>query len=952
MFSHESLLTKAIRIGLVTALSSTAIAQNPASTSLQTRTQSGMQTGIQPRIRTVDDAVRVAIPGSRSPRARAEDDAGPVAPGMRIAGATLVFNRSDAQQAALEALLTAQQDPHSPLFHQWLTPDDFAARFGMADSDLALATSWLQSQGLTVDSIGRSRDRITFSGTAAQIAAAFQSELHYFNSGTETHFAPAAELTLPAALAGSVQAVTNLSDFRPKPHLRPNTVAAPRFTSGQSGGHFLQPGDIATIYDINAAYNAGFTGAGQSIAVLGQSAIIPSDITAFQTAAGLPARTPTMILQPGTGTSTLFSGDQGESDLDVEYSGAIAKGAGIYFVYVGSSNNYGVFDALTYAITNRIAPILSISYGSCETTLSQASFNSYTSVFQQAAAQGQTIVSSTGDSGSTDCYGFTSLTSTQRSALAVDFPSDSPYVTGLGGTEFSAANVAIGNTQYWTNNLPNDVAASALSYIPEQAWNDSSASNGLSSGGGGISALAPRPTWQNASVPGISAIPGNFRLVPDVSLSSSSINAGYLYCSSDTGSTSIQSSCASGFRDASGVYLTIAGGTSFAAPIFAGMVAILNQAKYPNGQGTINPTLYALASNPTTYASAFHDVTVGGNQCTAGATYCTAVGLSAYAATTGYDQATGLGSVDFNNLLTAWPTVAGTASSSAIVTLAAATTAPAAAAADAITITVARRSGTASTTPTGSVTLSVNGSVVATLPLVNGVATYSYSSASTGQAVLTAAYSGDSSYAATVSNTLLLTVGSTGTFTLTASSPSVTAGSTTTSTVTVTPLNGYTGTVAFTVTASPTFANACYTATNATVTGTAPVTTTISINTNQASCGTGIALRKFGTLQASSTPSLPLRSPIPVSLALASLVGIGFLGRRSRTVRGLVFAAALTFTGFAISGCGGGVVPNNLPTPPVPTTFAAVGNYTIVVQGTDTLNPTNTTYASFNLKVQ
>ena len=413
---------------------------------------SAQQSGPQTRIRSsVENSVRASIAGSRPARARAADDSGRVPDALRITGGSIVFNRSDAQQADLDSLIAAQQDPASPLFHHWLTPDDFAARFGMADADLAKVSSWLQSQGLTVEGVSRSRDRITFSGTAAQIAAAFQAELHYFKSGTETHFAPASDLTVPAALAGSIQAISNLSDFRPKPHVRTTGAPVPQFNSGQTSSHFVQPGDIATIYDIKAAYNAGYTGAGQSIAIVGQSAIIPSDITAFQSAAGITASVPTLILQPNTGTPTIYSGDESESDLDLEYSGAIAKGANIFFVYTGSSPNYGVFDALTYAISNRIAPIISVSYGECETALTQASFNSYISIFQQAAAQGQTIIASSGDDGSTDCYQFTSLLSAQRTALAVDFPGDSPYVTSIGGTELLASAVASSSaTSRWS----------------------------------------------------------------------------------------------------------------------------------------------------------------------------------------------------------------------------------------------------------------------------------------------------------------------------------------------------------------------------------------------------------------------------------------------------------------------------------------------------------------------
>ena len=618
----------------------------------------------------VDSASRVTLAGSRPPRAVDANDIGVVPPGTQLQGMTLVFNRSAAQQTALDALIAAQQDPSSPQFHQWLTPAQFGARFGMADADLAAAESWLQQQGFTIDGVSNSRDRIRFSGSAAQAAAAFSTELHYYRAAgeSESHMAPATDISVPAALAPTLLGVANLSGFRPRSH----RVAGvqPMFTSSQTGNHFMTPGDVSTIYDINAAYNSGYTGTGQSIAIVGQSAILASDIANFQSAAGLTAKAPTILLEPGTGTSTIYSGDESESDLDVEYSGAIAKGATVIFVYTGNGN-YGAFDALQYAVDNDIAPIISSSYGSCEPAVGQAEYNLLNPVLAQAATQGETVIAAAGDAGSSDCYGeYTPVTTTNLASneqLSVDFPASSQYVTALGGTEFSAASVAAAAspstaTTYWAGTNGSDVVSSALSYIPEQVWNDDSSTVGLASGGGGVSIYSPRPTWQSGTAPGVAAITGTNRLVPDIALDSSPANAPYAYCTSDTSSyaSGQTHSCNSGFRDTTSSDLTVAGGTSFAAPIFAGMVAILNQAKgYTGGQGLINPTLYALASNPVTYSgtitSAFHDITVGSNECLAGTNYCSGLPLTDYAAGTGYDEASGLGSVDFFNLLTAWP---------------------------------------------------------------------------------------------------------------------------------------------------------------------------------------------------------------------------------------------------------------------------------------------------------
>jgi subtilase family serine protease len=598
----------------------------------------------------VDNLSRTTLTGSRPARVAAMTDAGRMPGDTPIQTVSLYFSRSAEQQAALDALIVAQQDPSSPLYHQWLEPDQFAAEFGAADSDLAQVQTWLQSQGFTNVSVSRNRSVVTFSGTTGQIETAFGTEMHYFKNGTETHFAPAGDLSIPAAFASAVQAVGNVSDFRPRSHIVRPTA---KFTSSQTGNHFVTPGDVAVIYDINAAYSAGYTGAGQTITVIGQSAILTSDVTAFQTAAGTPVRAPNLILMPGTGTSTVYTGDESESDLDVEYSGAIAKGAIIDFVYTGSSPNYGAFDALGYAVTNKLGSIITTSYGDCETSLGQYYYNVYNAYAQQASTQGQTIISAAGDEGSTDCYEDTNLTLAQREAVAVDWPGSSAYVTSMGGSEYLSADVASTNTQYWTAASGSDVLTSAKSYIPEQVWNDDSATSGLSSGGGGVSVFTPAPTWQTGTIGGV-AIPTNtYRMVPDISLASSPNNAGYLYCSSDYTGTGITGSCSNGFRDVNNSNLTVAGGTSFAAPIFAGMMALINQSR--GAQGLVNPTLYKLAANATTYSTAFHDITSGSNDCLAGSTYCISPATTEYAATTGYDEASGLGSIDFYNLMTAWP---------------------------------------------------------------------------------------------------------------------------------------------------------------------------------------------------------------------------------------------------------------------------------------------------------
>ena len=526
---------------------------------------------------------------------------------------------------------------------------------------------------------------------------------------------------------------------------------------------FFAPPDIATAYDIAPLYSNSIDGTGQAIAVAGQSAIQLSDIENFQSAANLTKKDPTLVLIPGTGEPQVTpNGDEGESDIDVEWAGAIAPGANVIFVYTGSNTSFGVYDSVQYAVDEMIAPIISLSYDSCETELTTNDLNVLEGIMSQGASQGQTIVVASGDQGSTACSGDTNLNTPQQQAVAVNYPASSAYATGMGGTEIDPGNNAYltSGQGYWAAQGSSDTVSTALKYIPEVAWNDDSAGNSLSASGGGASALVARPSWQTG-VPGIAS--GSKRLVPDVSLYSSPGLPGYLYCTSDQtnwapGSITVpaqQASCNSGFRDSATGYLTVAGGTSFAAPIFAGMVALINQkAGYSTGQGLVNPTLYQLAGNAGTYASAFHDITSGNNNCTAGPTFCSST--TGFSAGTGYDEVTGLGSVDLNALASAWPvnTGPGTGLTGTTTTVVPSNASPAVNTADVFTITVASVKG--STVPTGSVTLQIDGgsnfggSTVTGQSLNNGSLTYSATFTTTGSHQVLAQYAGDSLHAASV----------------------------------------------------------------------------------------------------------------------------------------------------------------------------------------------------------
>jgi subtilase family serine protease len=901
----------------------------------------------EPRITAaIDNARRTTIPGTHPPMARQANDTGQVPSGTKLGGVSIVFGRAASQEAKLQALISVQQNSSSALYHKWLTPEEFANQFGVADSDISKVESWLEQEGFSIDGVSRSKNRVTFSGTAGQIAAAFDTELHYYTVNGQVHYAPSKDVSVPAALSSVVLSVSNLSSFRPKPQVRFRSD----FTSSQSGDHYLTPKDVDTIYDINTAYDDGYTGTGQSIAVVGQSEVYLSDVENFQNAAGLTVKDPTLVLVPDSGSPAVSSGDEAESDIDMEYSGGIGTGATIYLVYVGDNSNYSVWDSINYAVDTLIAPVISISYGDCETDLGSSDYATLNSVLEQAATQGQSVIAAAGDEGSTACYGDTDLTTSQQEALAVNFPASSQYVTGMGGTEFPAADVAASNTTYWEPANGSDVISSALSYIPEQVWNDDSSSDGISSGGGGVSTLTSRPSWQTG-VPGIPS--GSYRLVPDISLDASPNNAGYLFCSSDTGATGITGSCSNGFRDSNDQYLTVAGGTSFDAPIFAGMLAMVNQKLNSTGQGVVNSTLYTLAADATTYASAFHDITSGGNQCTAGSSYCSAAGESEYPANTGYDEASGLGSLVFSNLLGVWPTIPDSSLQPSITTLSTATSTPASGADDTITITVASGSS-AITTPAGTLTIVVDGSTeTSALALTDGSANYTFSSTTTGSHVFRATYSGDSTYAPSIGS-LALNVGgsSSGSFSLAATNLTVSAGSSGISTITITPQKGYTGTIGWSVSASSSLSNACYSLSDATVSGTSAVTTTMTVYTSESACAdasvkgpNGKRLFITGGVIRSGTnnhATFGLRAAkAGMSMGVVLLVGLlGYRPRKYRAYAGVFLIAALSF---GISACGSGSSSSS--------TYAAKGTYTLTIVGTDTSSSSITASTTMTLTI-
>ncbi len=413
---------------------------------------------------SIDNSRRVRLEGQVSARIQSAVDLGPVDSAMEMPAVMLVLKPSASQQADLDQLLAQQQDPSSPNYHQWLTPEQYGDRFGVSQADMDKIAAWVGQSGFTVKSIARARNAISFSGAAGQVTSAFGVELHRYLVGGEPHFANANDPTIPVALGGMVLAIRGLHDFRLKP--RVHHSAQPRYNL--AGAHYLGPGDIATIYDINPLYSAGIDGTGQKIAIAGQTDIVMSDIEQFRSFFGLPANDPTGSAgarQPGPRMTN--SDDLGEADLDLELSGAVARNATILFV--NSSSNFGfggAFESLYYAIEENLAPVISISYGDCELDIGSGFAQTLQSWGEQANAQGQTIFAASGDAGAADCVGIGDGP-TIDNALSVDMPGSLPQVTDVGGTTFNE-----GSGNYWNaSNGTNQT--SARSYIPEIAWNNS-----------------------------------------------------------------------------------------------------------------------------------------------------------------------------------------------------------------------------------------------------------------------------------------------------------------------------------------------------------------------------------------------------------------------------------------------------------------------------------------------
>jgi pseudomonalisin len=662
-------------------------------------------------VAAIDPNDRVQVAGTVPPTS-AYVDRGPADPSTFLSGLTLNIRLSAGQEADLDALTMAQLKHGSKSYHEWLTRDEYAARFGLTVSDLTKLTQWMGAQGLTVDRIGRSRNAIHFSGPVSQIDAALQTEIHRFSAPDGAiRYANITEVSVPRAISGMIAGVSGFGLSAPRSDHRFQTIKLPTvpqtnrdhplFTSPTTnfGNHFLAPGDIAAIYGINPLYMSGYTGAGQQIAVVGQSNYLIDDISAFRNAAGLPVQTINYACistsVPCTGNSAISPDSLAEAEIDLEWAGAIAQNATLNYIYAAANDTtMNANDALQYAIQDytvngKVVPIVSYSFAQCEQQFAPAAIATFESVLKQAATQGQTVFASAGDAGSAACdYSLPGAFVTAAShGLAVAYPASSVYVLSVGGTEFTADG-ALGqtdNSMYWNSsnsvNPATNLVSSATGYIPESAWNDSPYSiqnnGGLAAGGGGYSALFNRPSWQSGISSPFVANDGP-RDVPDIAMAASALHDPYLFCtqmlttSGNTVTATNGSNCQNGFYNASN-NIMVDGGTSVAAPVAAGIFSLIEQ---DTGQsyGVVASELYSIASNPDAYSSPggtsapFNiiqpPIFAGGSDndvpCTAGSPDCVSgilissaqPGQHAYelSGTYAYNLAVGLGSVNASNL--------------------------------------------------------------------------------------------------------------------------------------------------------------------------------------------------------------------------------------------------------------------------------------------------------------
>ena len=862
-------------------------------------------------------ATTVRLAGHLPRWANPAADAGPV-PGDTVLPLTFVLSRGPQQQAAFAQLLADQQDPASPRYHQWLTPQQAGDLFGPTQHDIDAFTAWLAARGFGTASVSPSRIFVQASAPAFVVAAALSTSFHYFTLDGVPRLSTTQDPALPAEFAAIVQSIVGLSDAPILPMGHGQAVSAsptaqatgaqPRDTTGPQT-HYVTPGDFANIFDLNTAYTSGIAGVGQRIAIIGRSRVAASDIAEYEAKTGLAANLPTTIV-PGAGPDPGYpaNADQVEATLDVDRVLGTAPSAQADLVVLSNSGG-GIYTAAQYAVDTLNDPILNISFGTCESSAGAAGVRSWDTLFAQAAAQGISVFVCAMDSGAADCDAeFTTPPATQQ--RSINSICSSSYATCVGGTEFADATDP---SLYWSSsNGPGLV--SALGYIPEGAWNEpgSAGSYTVASGGGGASLYIAKPSWQSGTgVPSDDA-----RDVPDLSFPSAE-HDGYYGC------------YALGNGDCANNQFEYFYGTSNAAPAMAAVTALVNQ-RTGTRQGNLNPSLYRLAATPAN--GVFHDATIASsgvaacsasipsmcNNSTPSLTTLTG-GLAGFLLAPGYDQATGWGSIDVGNLLAAL------GPSQAPTTLVLSASSPLLYAGSTDTFAAAVSSIT-SGMPTGFVQFFLNGVMTGTaisLPASGTAHSPAIAFAASGNNAVSAIYSGDAVFAAAKAPPLSLYVDTPG-FSIAAAPSNLTLAANSTAggnaTITYASLGGFTGVitqscaVTYNGTGTPAYLPTCsFTAStvalpaNGTVAGTLTIAFTTAGGTGAGAVTSSASPRDLSSRTSTSAGNAGVRSTLASIFCGALFLFALPIRRRARSShwRALAMALAIVLAFAALSGCGG-----------------------------------------------
>jgi subtilase family serine protease len=514
--------------------------------------------------------------------------------------------------AGLAAFANAVSTPGSPEYRDYLTPAQFAQRFGATPGAVQAVESSLQAHGLTPGPVSANDLSIPVTATTGQLSQAFSTSFARIALASgSTAIVNQQAPSVDPGVAPDVQAVLGLNTLATaKPLLvqsraavatahvaRPHVVTGgpqpctDASSVGSSEGGFTAD-QIAAAYGFSGLYQAGDEGAGQTVAILELEPYNPNDISQFDQCYGLSTVPSNVTVDGGAGSGA----GQGEAALDIENVIGLAPKANIV-VYEGPNSNTGPYDTMSTIISQRVAQVVTTSWGQCESLDGSTAAGSENTLFEEAAAQGMTIVSASGDDGSEDCY------PTPPTSLEVDDPASQPFVTGVGGTSLTAN-------------------ASTGARVGETVWNGGQT---VGATGGGLSSFWPMPAYQSLApsfLHVINARSSGAREVPDVSADGDPATGYVIYWS--------------GGLPTSNPWQVV-GGTSAAAPMWAALIALTNASAECAGTsiGFANPALYHAAA--VAYGTDFNDITSGDNDMT---------GLNGglYPAGSGYDMATGLGS--------------------------------------------------------------------------------------------------------------------------------------------------------------------------------------------------------------------------------------------------------------------------------------------------------------------